>query len=70
VKGVILNSLDARRLRSSADRLGFGNAGHLEKFIADFDAHGIISRSLECHVRGGLFFPLRPQRGAPPEQGP
>ncbi|MDD9813236.1 MAG: nucleotidyl transferase AbiEii/AbiGii toxin family protein [Thaumarchaeota archaeon] len=61
---MLLDSLDSRLLRANADRLGFGNAGHLEKFIADFDAHAVISRSLTCHVRGGLCFPFHVDNAA------
>ncbi|MDD9843424.1 MAG: nucleotidyl transferase AbiEii/AbiGii toxin family protein [Thaumarchaeota archaeon] len=53
-----MDSLTVRSLRSCTDKLAFRNAGNLEKFIADFDAHAAISRSLACHVRGGLCFPF------------
>lgn len=55
---LLLDSLTPALLRSRADRLGFRNTGNLEKFVADFDAHEAISRSLTCHVRGGLCFPF------------
>lgn len=55
---MILDALDRRALRSRADRMGFRNAGNLEKLAADFDAHAAISRELECHLRGGLCMPF------------
>lgn len=61
---MILDSLDVRSLRSIADRLGFRNAGNLEKLAADFDAHAAISGAIECHLRGGTRMPFHVASGA------
>lgn len=64
MRRVHLDSLSVNFFQSCTDKLEFRNAGNLEKFIADFDAHDAISRSLECHVRGGLCFPFHVTREA------
>lgn len=66
---MILDTLDRGAPRSRADRLGFRNAGNLEKLAADFDAHAAISGAIECHLRGGLHAVSRGGRGAPHKRG-
>ena len=50
--------LDRKSIRDLAEKYGFKNYPHVEKFIMCFEAHHRIAREIDCTVRGGLCMPF------------